>query len=68
MGQFTLRPQEDPQDWAGLPSEPLPPESVAQRLAEPIAVADALLTDAAPGVSSISIVVPAVPSGDDGDA
>ncbi|WP_040167738.1 hypothetical protein [Microbacterium gorillae] len=32
MGMFTQRPEEDPADWTGLPSEPLRPQSAAEAL------------------------------------
>ena len=33
MGLFVQRPEE-PTEWAGLPSEPLPPRSLAEQLAD----------------------------------
>ncbi|MET0811517.1 MAG: hypothetical protein ABWY03_00590 [Microbacterium sp.] len=54
MGLFQKLP-EDPIEWAGLPSEPLPDLPAAERL--PAAAGVDL--DAVPGVGSISISIPA---------
>lgn len=56
MGLFQKLP-EDPVEWAGLPSEPLPEETAAQRLADSGPTADVGL-----GFGDIStIVIPVAP-------
>lgn len=55
MGLFSARPEE-PTEWAGLPSEPLPPRSAAETLSDGPPPADL----GALG-ESISISIPFVP-------
>ncbi|BDV30963.1 hypothetical protein [Microbacterium terricola] len=71
MGLFTQRPEE-PTEWAGLPSEPLRPRSLADQLPE-APDDDALGLVTGDAVQSISIPLPAPanpPSAEasDGDA
>lgn len=56
MGLFQHRPEE-PTEWAGLPSEPLDDESVAERLPESAPV-DAGLTSLFGGDAATSVEVP----------
>ncbi|GAA1936764.1 hypothetical protein GCM10009775_30890 [Microbacterium aoyamense] len=53
MGLFQKLP-EDPVEWAGLPSEPLPDLPAAERLP----YGGTIDLDAVPGVGSISISIP----------
>lgn len=69
MGLFSHRPEE-PTEWAGLPSEPAAPESLAERLTDAasldvaVAAADPIL-----GAGTIeSIVIPVGPRIDIVDA
>jgi hypothetical protein len=60
MGLFTQQPEEN-DEWAGIPSEPLHPETDAERLT------DAATLDAATlgigGIGSVqSIVIPVAPA------
>lgn len=59
MGLFIQRPEEN-EEWAGLPSEPLRPESAAERLSDPAPAIGAL----GAGGSVESIVIPVAPSVD----
>lgn len=66
MGIFQARPEE-PDEWAGLPSEPWEPRSACEQLPPPTGD---LGTVAA---HSVSIAIPVTPTaasvtGDDGDA
>lgn len=56
MGLFTQRPEFN-DDWAGIPGEPLQPESAAQRLADSAPAVDALGV----GGAVESIVIPVAP-------
>lgn len=56
MGLFASRPEE-PSEWAGLPSEPLEPESEADRLDDGIDIDPAGLVGSGFG----SIVIPVEP-------
>ena len=57
MGLFTQRPEEN-DEWAGLPSEPLQPESFAERLPD-----GAPVTATAFGLGGIdSISIPLAPT------
>lgn len=56
MGLFQHRP-EDPTEWAGLPSEPLDDESVAERLPDAAPV-DTALTALFGGGAATSVIVP----------
>lgn len=58
MGLFTPRPQHEQQEWAGLPSEPLDPQSAAERL-DAAPAADPTGIGLAAG--STSIVFPVAP-------
>lgn len=59
MGLFSSRPEE-PDEWAGLPSEPVAPESSAATLPEP-PIADPF--GGIFGTEAVqSIVIPAAPS------
>lgn len=55
MGLFQKLP-EDPVEWAGLPSEPLPDPPVAERLPDSPAID--LGAESFPGIGSISISIP----------
>ena len=55
MGLFSARPEE-PTEWAGLPSEPLPPRSAAETLSD-----GPPPTDLGALGASISISIPVVP-------
>lgn len=55
MGIFTPQP-EDPEEWAGLPSEPLRPEDPAAALPS-VSVTPGLLDG---GLTSLSIPMPTV--------
>ena len=59
MGLFASRPEE-PFEWAGLPSEPLRPESEAEHLYDPIDLDPAGLVGSGFG----SIVIPVDPAPD----
>jgi hypothetical protein len=56
MGLFTQRPEQN-EEWAGLPSEPLRPESAAERLGQ--LSGNAASVDV--GESIESIVIPVAP-------
>jgi len=56
MGLFASRPEE-PTEWAGLPSEPLPPRSAAEALADGSSMADLGFV----AVPVESIVIPLTP-------
>lgn len=56
MGLFTQRPEHH-EEWAGLPSEPLGPETEAQRLADAAPAVDAV----GDGGAIESIVIPVAP-------
>lgn len=60
MGLFASLPEE-PSEWAGLPSEPLEPESEAERLHSATTI-DAL--GLAAGAAVKSIVIPVEPIAD----
>lgn len=62
MGLFTQRPEQN-EEWAGLPSEPLRPESAAERL--PQVAAEAASLHVGGGVESI--VIPIEPFADPQD-
>lgn len=55
MGLFTQRPQHN-EEWAGLPSEPLDPESPAERLTGSPPAPGLLGADS--GMASIAIPLP----------
>lgn len=57
MGLFTQRPEFN-DEWAGIPGEPLDPETAAQRLADAAPVDTAGLLG---GGAVESIVIPVVP-------
>jgi hypothetical protein len=57
MGLFSARPEE-PTQWAGLPSEPVPERSEAESLAAHVESADSL---AFLGTTIESVVIPVVP-------
>jgi len=57
MGLFTPRPEE-PTPWAGIPSDPLEPQSDVESLAAPVQSADAL---GYAGGAVESIVIPLAP-------
>ncbi|MDR2997217.1 MAG: hypothetical protein LBU78_03760 [Microbacterium sp.] len=40
MGLFQQRPEEEQNEWAGLPSEPLDPQSAAEQLDAPPTASD----------------------------
>lgn len=66
MGLFTQQPEED-DEWAGIPSEPLRPETEAERLTDAATLdAAALGLAGIPGLagpgSVQSIVIPVAPS------
>lgn len=64
MGLFQKLP-EDPIEWAGLPSEPLPERSAAERLDEAPPATDLMF---GAGYESHSLAVPIAPVDDaDGD-
>ncbi len=69
MGLFASRPEE-PFEWAGLPSEPLEPESDAERLDGAMPIDPAGLTGSAFGQVVIPVEQPAEeePSGPGGAA
>lgn len=62
MGMFMQRPEE-PEEWAGLPSEPLKPRSGAELLAD-AGPASELLGEPGEGVASVSIPMPPPVEGD----
>lgn len=64
MGQFTSR-REDPQEWAGLPSEPF--ETNDPAIEDVAAVADAMTVGLDVPLSSISLTVP-IPIVEESDA
>ena len=57
MGLFSARPEE-PTEWAGLPSEPVPDRSEAESLADQVESSDSL---AFLGTTIESVVIPVVP-------
>lgn len=66
MALFQQKPEEQKQDWAGLPSEPLDPENPAETLPEAPAVDPSTLTL---GGETTSLVFPvAAPPSEESDA
>jgi len=64
MGLFASRPEE-PEEWAGIPSEPLVADTVADRLPD---AAGALYLGGLFGGSTESVVIPVVPPAAPGTA
>ena len=54
MGLFTQRPEQN-EEWAGLPSEPLEPETAAQRLGDAPPTWDSLGVAGTVGVIGIPV-------------
>lgn len=67
MGLFASRPEEEI-EWAGLPSEPLAPESEAERLEAAPATSGGLgIPGVTAGGETVAITLPSAPAAPDTD-